>query len=75
RDLAAYLARYPWLARQVLGRVFGLSLDETPGSLARAAAFFRGVAFRPADETSAKALTPDPSPIAMGAGRRTRRRA
>jgi deazaflavin-dependent oxidoreductase (nitroreductase family) len=53
RDLAAYVARYPWLARQALARVFGLSLDDAPDGMTRAAAFFRGVAFRPADDTPA----------------------
>jgi deazaflavin-dependent oxidoreductase (nitroreductase family) len=48
RVLAAYVARYPWLARHFLARIFGLSLDGSPDSLRRAAAFFRGVAFRPA---------------------------
>jgi deazaflavin-dependent oxidoreductase (nitroreductase family) len=48
RNLAAYVARYPWLSRRFLARIFGLTLDDTPDGLARAAALFRGVAFRPA---------------------------
>jgi deazaflavin-dependent oxidoreductase (nitroreductase family) len=51
RALADYVALHPWLARHVFAPLFGLTLDDTPDVLAQAAAFFRGVAFRPTDHS------------------------
>jgi hypothetical protein len=47
RELAAYVRRHPWLARNVLARLIGLEVDDSEAGLRRAAAFFRGVSFRP----------------------------
>ncbi len=46
-ELRSYTERHPWLARQVLTRAFGVTLDGSPGSWQQAADFFRGVRFEP----------------------------
>jgi deazaflavin-dependent oxidoreductase (nitroreductase family) len=45
-ELRGYVARHPWVANQVLARLFALRIDGSAASY-REAAFFRGVAFRP----------------------------
>jgi deazaflavin-dependent oxidoreductase (nitroreductase family) len=47
-ELKRVTALHPWEMRQGLARVFGFDLDGSERSWREAAAFFRGVAFRPA---------------------------
>lgn len=46
-ELRSYVERHPRLARQVLGRAFGVTLDGSEESWQAAADFFRGVRFEP----------------------------
>lgn len=46
-ELRSYTERHPWLARQVLARAFGVTLDGSTQSWIDAAEFFRGVLFEP----------------------------
>lgn len=48
-ELQRYVERHPWLARNVLARGFDVTLDGTDASWNKAADFFRGVQFTPAE--------------------------